>query len=279
MKRKINKKNLSIVSGTLIGVILLVIGALYYLKQQDQSYIVKESIDVTLLPLHQYDIKAIRKNELGHLSYTDPKTGVKARHGIDVSSHQKEIDWAKVKAAGIEFAFIRVGYRGYESGKINLDEYFHANMKAATEQGIDVGVYFFSQAINDQEVIDEANFVLKEISGYKLSYPIAYDLEDIDAKSFRTSELTPEEKTNFAMIFCGRIEKVGYKPMVYTNLTWATKYFDITDILNYDIWFAQYNHQPDFNFRFEIWQYTESGKIDGVNTPVDLNLDFSNYLT
>ncbi|MFI3283890.1 MAG: glycoside hydrolase family 25 protein [Erysipelotrichaceae bacterium] len=260
-----------------VVIIFMIISMVYIKWQYNQSrkYVVFEPIETEVLPLSQIVTSDILTDENGYKSYIDPETGITAKLGIDVSSHQGTIDWDKVADAGVEFAIIRVGYRGYSLGLLNLDSMFHENIQGAIDAGLEVGVYFFSQAISIDEAIDEANFVLEEIKDYDLQYPIVYDLEKIDYDDYRTSDLTSEEKTDFAMAFCGRILNEGYEAMIYANLTWAMQQFELREIMNYPIWFAQYSNTPDFVHPFEIWQYTQSGVVDGISTSVDLNLDFS----
>ena len=192
--------------------------------------------------------------------------------GVDVSSYQGDIDWQKVKESGVDFAYIRVGYRGYKEGTLNKDELFEKNVRAAKKAGLKVGVYFFSQAVSQVEAIDEAYFVRNAIRGLDIDLPIAYDLEDIDYDQSRIDELTNDEKTLCALSFAAKIEEFGYKPMIYTNLEWSIFHYDLSQIMNYDIWFAQYNKLPYFDYAFKVWQYTDHGVIPGISEPVDLNI-------
>ncbi len=192
--------------------------------------------------------------------------------GIDVSSHQKNIDWENVAKSGVEFAYLRVGYRGYQGGSLNLDETFYDNYRGAKQAGIKVGVYFFSQAISQVEAIDEAYFVRDAIKNLDIDLPVAYDLEDIDYDEGRIEDLTNNEKTTFALSFCAKMEDFGYNSIIYTNFEWSKFHYDLNQIMNYDIWFAQYNDLPYFEYAFKIWQYTDQGIIPGIQEPVDLNL-------
>ncbi|MBQ3408801.1 MAG: glycoside hydrolase family 25 protein [Clostridia bacterium] len=200
--------------------------------------------------------------------------------GIDVSSHQKNIDWDKVKEAGVEFAILRIGYRGYgESGKIILDSYFEKNYEGARAAGIEVGVYFFSQAINIEEVKEEADFVSKHLKGKEISYPVVYDLEKIKDDTARTDNLTSEEITNMALEFCRLAEENGYKPGVYGNSKTFTTKMELEKFNEYSKWYAGYPEAggydyPLYPYEFDLWQYTETGTIPGVNTKVDINIQF-----
>ncbi|MHC1723271.1 MAG: glycoside hydrolase family 25 protein [Aminipila sp.] len=227
------------------------------------------------VPLHNYDWDNLSINS-GRMEYTDAK-GYKAMQGVDVSRYQGDIDWKKVKSSGISFAMLRVGYRGYESGIITLDQKFIQNMQHAIAAEVKVGAYFFSQAITEDEAIEEAEFVLQNISGYDISFPIVFDLEEISSSDHRAYNLTREQRTNIAMAFCNRIEKAGYTPMIYGNASWLTDYYDLAQIIKYNIWLAQYSDCPSFPYDFKMWQYTNAGYVDGINHIVDINLCFTPY--
>ena len=270
MNYKFRLKPLGVFLISCLVIIIIIIG-LYLFYYNNYSYIVTGKLDH--LPRHKYNYDYLIDDN-GHLIYRDLDNDIIGIKGIDVSHYQKDIDWVKVKNDGIEFAFISVGYRGYESGKLNLDPKFYDNITGALAAGLDVGVYIFSQAINTKEAIDEANFVLKHIKGFDISFPLVYDLEDIHKEKHRIMYMSKEERTNVALAFCGRILQEGYIPMVYTNLYWANDYYDLSLILNYDIWFAQYSDIPEFVYDYDIWQYSEDGRVDGISTPVDLNIYF-----
>lgn len=227
------------------------------------------------VPLHNYDWDNLSITQ-DRIEYANAD-GHEAMQGVDVSRYQGDIDWSKVKASGISFAMLRAGYRGYESGKINIDEKFMQNMQKALAANLKVGVYFFSQAITEEEAIEEAEFVLNNISGYDISFPIVFDLEEISSSDHRTYNLTREQRTNIAMAFCDCIEDAGYTPMVYGNASWLTDYYDLTKIVKYSIWLAQYSECPSFPYDFKMWQYTNTGYVDGINHIVDINLCFTSY--
>lgn len=236
--------------------------------------IVYENIDESL-PKHTYDFNNIVKVD-GELQYHENgiSTGIK---GIDVSKYQGEIDWEKVKADGVEFAIIRLGYRGYETGKLMLDENYKANIEGATKVGIKVGVYFFSQAVTIEEGLEEAQMVLDNIKDYDITYPVIYDAEEMLGDSVRTDTLTTEERTNITIAFCEKIKSGGYKPMIYANVKWFVSRIDMSRLTQYDKWFAQYFSAPFFPYEFQIWQYTNKGKVDGIKGDVDLNISFKDY--
>lgn len=193
--------------------------------------------------------------------------------GVDVSSHQGQIDWQAVKAAGVEFAMIRVGYRGYTKGEIQLDEYFQANMEGAAAAGIQLGVYFFSQAISVEEALEEASFVLNQIDGYDLTYPVVFDWEDIEAEA-RTDNMDMITLTSCADAFCQAVERAGYTGGVYFNQRFGYQELNLLSLEKYTLWLAEYNPTPTFAYHFDMWQYSCTGKVDGIETDVDLNLSF-----
>lgn len=193
-------------------------------------------------------------------------------NGIDLSEHQSEVDFNVIKEQGIDFVYLRVGYRGYKTGSINIDrnfEKFYAEAKAAN---LAVGVYFFSQAVSVEEAIDEALFVKDQIKDKAIDLPIAYDLEDIAGDGSRIDDLTLAMRTENAMAFCGKIEDLGYSAMIYANQYWCETYYQLADILNYPLWLAQYNDYPTVDYPFKIWQYSDEGQLAGVDTRVDLNM-------
>ncbi len=200
----------------------------------------------------------------------------KTHIGIDVSTYQGEIDWEKVKKSGIEFAIIRLGFRGYgTSGKLVLDDRFEEYVDEACNAGIKVGVYFFSQAINVQEAEEEAEFVLEHIKNKKIEYPICYDLEKIKyVDTARANNLKKEERTQNAITFCNYLNQKGYKTMLYANAKWLTTELELEKLNNYSIWYADYQDKPLYPYHFEMWQYTEAGTVNGINGNVDLNLYF-----
>ncbi len=222
-----------------------------------------------------YDVNQFSQNEQGFITYPNAKTG------IDVSSHQQQIDWKKVKQSGIDFAIIRVGLRGSTEGGIFIDDFFHENMQGAIANDIKVGAYFFSQAISTKEAIEEAEFVLEEVKDYTLSYPIVFDWENVihseDAEPPRSNAVTPEEVSAFAAAFCETIKNAGEIPAYYVNKELGYNGLDLEMLEPYDLWYAEYQPKPSFYYHFDIWQYTENGKVPGISTDVDINLSFKEY--
>ena len=196
--------------------------------------------------------------------------------GVDVSEYQGRIDWPAVKDSGIEFAFIRVGARGYGSGRIITDSRFVENIENAKKAGIKIGVYFFSQAINQDEAIEEADFVLGQLKGRALDYPVVYDLESVSDDSGRVNQLTDEQRSLNADAFCQHIEAAGYTALVYGNTKDLARY-DSELLSKRSIWYAEYNvYRPSQRqYDFSIWQFTSSGIVRGIETYVDLDVDLS----
>ena len=198
--------------------------------------------------------------------------------GIDVSVYQGDIDWEAVREDGIDFAFIRLGFRGYGSeGSMNLDSRFLENIQKATEAGLDVGVYFFSQAITVEEAREEAQFVLDYLDGYELAYPVVFDWEVIGKSTARTYGLDTQTLCDCANTFCDMIEDAGYQTMIYINSYAGYVKYDLSQVLSYDLWFAQYTDAPTFYYDFQIWQYSSSGSVAGISGAVDMNISFVNY--
>lgn len=228
------------------------------------------------LPKHGYNWDNLSEGENGVLTYAE-EGGLEGLHGVDVSRYQGAIDWEKVKAAGVKFAFLRVGYRGYETGKIMLDENFEDYIEGATEAGMPIGVYFFSQAANTAEALEEAEFVLEAVKDYQLTWPVVFDMEQVDAEGHRTEHLTAAEATDIAIAFCDKVAEAGYTPMIYGNVSWFLSMTELSRLHDYDKWFAQYRPMPYYPYEFTIWQYSQYGIVDGIEDEVDLNIAFKDY--
>ena len=203
----------------------------------------------------------------------------KSYKGIDVSKHQGTIDWKKVKNAGINFAMIRGGYRGYTEGHINEDIRFKENVKNAYANGIKIGVYFYSSAINEIEAIDEANYILNLINKYDIksyiTYPIAIDIEDFE--DTRNYNLSIQERTSIVKSFCDTIKNNGFKPMIYSYTYFLETKLDMDKLAQYDTWIADYYGNTWYKRKYTIWQYSDKGNIDGIVGDVDLNYSYNNY--
>ena len=210
-------------------------------------------------------------NDGTNLAYTE--SGYTTRLGVDVSYHQDDIDWAKVADAGYEFAIIRVGYRGSTQGGLVMDENFYSYADGAYSAGLDIGCYFFSQAVNEEEAVEEANFVLNAIKGMHISMPVVYDPELVEGSSNRTSNMTRDEYTKCAIAFCNTIKNGGYDAMIYSNLDWEINNFDMSELTDYDFWYADYKNTPQSPYAFTIWQASESATVPGINGNMDIDLE------
>lgn len=219
---------------------------------------------------HNYSDDGIIINDDGSFSY-EKEDKTMAKKGVDISRYQGDVQWDKVKEAGIDFAIIRCGIRGYESGEIVVDEGFWDNAVSASQQGIEIGVYFFSQAITKQEAVEEADVVIESLSGNEIAYPVVYDLERISGG--RMQNLTKDEMTDNCLAFCNRIKEAGYTPMIYGNLETFMLMLDIDRLDSIEKWLAYYNNDFYYPYEFSMWQYSETGQVDGIEGEVDMDLD------
>lgn len=196
------------------------------------------------------------------------------RLGIDVSFYQGEIDWQAVADAGVEFAMIRCGYRGYgEEGNMAEDTMFRRNMEGALAAGLDVGVYFFSQSLGAIEAAEEALYVLELIEGYDITMPVAFDWEPV-AEAERYEEVDGEALTSSALVFCEMIKDAGYTPCLYTYRHLAYYEYDLSRLADYPIWIGAPGMWDDFYYEHDIWQFSFTGQIPGIPADVDLDLQF-----
>ncbi len=234
-------------------------------------YAGRELMSLPGVAVNTYKPESFVVDAEGRMTYSDG-----AVTGIDVSSHQEEIDWQKVKADGVDFAMIRVGYRGYTEGKLNADNRFEENIKNAAAAGLDIGIYFYSQAITEQEALEEAKQVCTWLAPYKdsITYPVAFDWEYVSNPDARTNAVTGEQLSGIILTFCDHMKDNGYSPMIYLNLDFAYMTLDLSEIDEYPFWLAEYDGAPTFYYAFEMLQYTSSGSVDGVNGKVDVNLYF-----
>ena len=212
------------------------------------------------------------KNEEGRLLYTGKDRDVHARFGIDVSEFQGVIDWTRVRDAGVEFVYVRAGYRGYANGKLKEDGMVRQNVTGARKAGLDVGVYFYSQAINAREAVEEAEFVLGILEGLDINLPVAIDIEKSEAENARTKDLTGTDWTVIATAFSERIKKAGRTPMVYGNREAFEEKLERQSFPEARTWFAYYSFPLKKRTSFDIWQYDQHGHVDGIEPEVDLDL-------
>ena len=231
---------------------------------------------VWLTPLEGVEASSLSQTNFrivnSHPYYTGEAFDV--RRGVDVSEHQKEIDWTLAGKADIDYAYIRVGYRGYTEGGLFEDPYYQDNIKGALANGLDVGVYMFSQAISVEEAVQEAEFVIERLKGYNVTLPVMFDWEKIEGGGARTDNLDPATLTECALAFCRTIESAGYEPGVYFNRYLGYYGFDLSQLTNYTFWVAVPGEYPDFYYASDMWQYSFEGTVPGIDTPTDMNLMF-----
>lgn len=193
--------------------------------------------------------------------------------GIDVSVWQGQIDWEQVKAAGVEFVMIRIGWRGSEQGLLAQDECAQANYEGAKAAGLKVGGYFFSQAISVEEAVEEARYALQLIEDWELDMPLAYDWEYINEES-RTGSMDARTLTDCTKAFCETVKAAGYEPMIYFNEDQSHKQMYLDELTQYGFWLAMYESQMDYPYKVDMWQHSCTGTVPGIEGNVDLNLFF-----
>ena len=194
--------------------------------------------------------------------------------GIDVSKWNGTIDWTAVKNSGIDYAIIRCGYRGSSQGSLIEDPKFAANIKGATAAGLKVGVYFFTQAVDEREAVEEASMVLNQVKSYTISYPIFLDVEPSGG---RGDSISKETRTAVCKAFCQTIQNAGYTAGIYANKTWLESKLDAGSLSAYKIWLAQYAATPTYTGRYDLWQYRSTGNVTGISGGVDMNISYLGY--
>ena len=246
----------------------------------DRYSLVNDDGDKVFVPVYQdveknsYDWDALTVSDNYKVYAPDGKR--KCKIGIDVSKYQTDIDWTKVKESGVQFVMVRAGYRGYgESGKLVPDDMFEKHIQGAQAAGLDVGVYFFSQAVTEKEAQEEAQYVLELVRDYNITYPIAFDSEKVENSDGRANALTVEERTKTAIAFLEKIKKAGYEPMVYANDRWFALNLDLRKLTDYKLWLASYREKPVFPYKVDVWQHTNSAAVPGVAGNVDMNIWFT----
>lgn len=241
--------------------------------------------DISLLIKTEDEIDAAKEDtgEQGAASDADGteitdirKSDGKTRFGIDVSKWNKDIDWAKVKAAGVDFAVIRCGYRGSSSGVLVEDPYFVKNIEGAIANDIQVGVYFFTQAVGEVEAVEEASMVISLCRDYNLNYPVFIDTEGAGGGG-RADKLDRETRTAVCSAFCETMENAGHDAGIYASRNWFYNQLAAEELEDYTIWLAEYRANPLYTGEYQLWQYTSGGSVDGINGRVDLNLSYLGY--
>ena len=249
----------------------LIFATIYFIRKDPEEAFPKEEPTAETDP--KVDYKNIRSIS-GKYYYEDDY--FTSSFGIDVAEFQKTIDWKKVKDDSVEFAYIRLGRRGATQGDLYMDERFEENYKGARENDIKVGVYFFSQALDEKEAIEEAHFVLSALENKPIDLPIAYDLEEVfleDDLVSRIFLLDKEQLTKNAIAFVNEIKKFGHEAVIYTYPYWLTNFYILDEIKDIPLWYAQYDiSKPEIDLPLYMWQY--SGTISGIKEPTDLNIMF-----
>lgn len=227
------------------------------------------------LPKHEYDFTKLVCQSDRMKYYSEGKQV--SYVGADISKFQDYIDFSMAKQAGLNFVMVRVGARGYSSGQLVMDDYFKDNVERALEAGLQVGVYFFSQAVTPEEAAEEADLVLESIKDYRITYPVAFYMDEIAGDTSRIDRLTREEKTEIAKTFLSKIEGAGYLPMLYGDKEWLIKQVDLSKLTGYEIWLSQFTAVPDYPYKFSMWQYSVTGSVDGIAGYTNLNISFVDY--
>ena len=215
----------------------------------------------------------IKVTDEGEIQYTDEAGNVISHKGIDVSEYQGNINWDKVRADGVEFAIVRTHYRGYGTGRLVEDTKASANISGALASGIKVGAYVFSQAITEAEAVEEAQAAIDTLSPYVSGgVPIVIDVERVAGKNPRMDALTPTERTDVILAFCDKVTEAGYKPMIYFNTEMGALYIENERLEEIPKWYAWYATSLYFPYKYDIWQYKDTGSVSGISGNVDMNI-------
>jgi GH25 family lysozyme M1 (1,4-beta-N-acetylmuramidase) len=244
----------------------------------DDAYLGEISIPAQKsVPRNSYDLdKLTYENGRFQYSVDGIKTGAT---GIDVSYYNRVYDWEAVAADGIDFVMIRLGYRGYQEGVNKVDEKFEEFYAGASAAGLDVGVYFYTQAISGDEALEEAEFVIENLVGKDITYPVCIDIEITSAEDVRANNVSGTMLNEIMETFAERIKEEGYRPMVYANKRMAYLKLDMRRVCKYDFWYAEHTDgtPPSFAYDFALWQYRTDGEVDGIEGDVDMNIAFRHY--
>lgn len=228
------------------------------------------------IPLYTYDFTNIKISN-GKMTYYqdgEPSSWL----GVDLSKNNGDVDFNALKDAGVDFVMLRLGSRGYETGLVTLDEKFVNNITKAQSAGLEVGVYFFSQAVNEEEAAEEAEFVISNLVPYRISYPVAFDMEYISNDESRIDTLDEEQKTKIADAFLSRIEREGYRPILYGSKNWLLGELIPEKLLKkYDVWLNDQDSIPDYPYQFKMWKYSAAQKIDGAEGTASYTISFVDY--
>ncbi len=197
--------------------------------------------------------------------------------GIDLDENHGIIDFNKVNKAGIQFVMLRLGSRGYESGKLVLDTYFKDYLKGATDAGIEVGIYFESYALTDEEIKEEVSYIVEQIGDYQVNYPVVISMKEVDLDNARTDGLQRMERTELIKCFVEEVELAGYVPMIYGTEEFLKGTIELSQLAGVDVWLSQIGDLPDYPYEFHIWQYDQSAIINGIEGTTNLNMSYIDY--
>ncbi len=229
------------------------------------NYIAKNTIDITELRLNGQVMEYFKDSKKSSF------------FGVDISKADGGINYKKLKEAGVSFVMLKVGGRGYESGTVSLDDYFYQNLNAASDAGLNIGLYFYSQAVTVEEAAEEVKTIVDAVGEHEITYPIAMDMEYVMEDNSRVEYLSKEQRTTITRAFCDMIKAAGYTPMIYGNKEWLIKEINLTKLSDVDIWLSQIEEVPDYPYRISIWQYKRDGELEGVSGDVSLNVSFIDY--
>ena len=262
-------KYLPLIAG--LAVVWVLAAAVVFLRsaltEDPEPTATSETTTAPTLPPNPYTPADLVYDENGYMTCA---AGA-CRLGIDVSDHQLQIDWPQVADAGVEFAFVRIGYRGYTQGQIYADESAAANLTGAKAAGLDVGAYFYSQALNEQEAAEEAAFCIELLKEYEIDLPVVFDWEYVSTDA-RTGAMDAATLTACAKAFCEAIEAAGYEAMIYANPDISRNMLDMFQLQDYSFWLAMYSDTMNYRDKVDYWQYTCTGTVPGIETNVDINL-------
>ena len=225
------------------------------------------------IPANPYEKEKFQTDENGYRYYIDGEA-TKSILCIDISAHQGSVDWQAVANSGVQAAIIRAGYRGYGSGKMVEDEYVKGNLEGARVNNIKTGVYFFSQAITSEEIDEEVDTLIELVAPYSIEGPIAIDVEKLDADTARGNALSREDRTLLVRHFCERVKAAGYQPMIYGNAYSLFHMLNYSELTEFPVWYAYYSDNLYFPYDLGVWQYSSTGRVNGISGNVDLNVMF-----
>jgi GH25 family lysozyme M1 (1,4-beta-N-acetylmuramidase) len=246
-----------------------------YLAIQDISLLIKTEAEIDAEAEDTGEKDAVQDADKTEIKKLQAVSG-ESRVGIDVSKWNGEIDWDKVRRAGVEFAIIRAGYRGSSTGSLVEDPYFVQNMRGAQSAGVEVGVYFFTQAVNEVEAVEEASMMMALTKDYVMDFPIFIDTEGAGGEG-RADGLDAYMRTKVCRVFCETLENEGYLAGVYASRNWYNTHLDTSELDEFSIWLAEYRSAPLYQGYYEMWQYTSKGKVDGIDGNVDMNICYVTY--